>query len=89
VLAGVVALPGGDTPEPFADAEDIAEVALAPLTDDRHSGELYELTGPRLLTFTEAAEEISRATGREIPLPSRSRSRSTPPRWPRTASRQR
>ena len=44
VLAGVVALPAGETPEPFVDADDIADVAVAALTDDRHIGELYELT---------------------------------------------
>jgi uncharacterized protein YbjT (DUF2867 family) len=46
VLEGEVALPAGNTPEPFVDAEDIADVAVAALTDDRHIGELYELTGP-------------------------------------------
>jgi uncharacterized protein YbjT (DUF2867 family) len=67
ILAGAIALPAGDTPEPFVDADDIADVAVAALTDDKHIGELYELTGPRLLTFREAAEEISNATGRDIP----------------------
>jgi uncharacterized protein YbjT (DUF2867 family) len=66
VLSGEVALPAGDTPEPFVDADDIADVAVAALTDDRHIGEVYELTGPRLLTFAEAVEEIARAAGREI-----------------------
>jgi uncharacterized protein YbjT (DUF2867 family) len=66
VQAGEVALPAGDTPEPFVDAGDIADVAVAALTDDRHAGEVYELTGPRLLTFGEAVMEISRAVGREI-----------------------
>jgi uncharacterized protein YbjT (DUF2867 family) len=66
VLAGEVTLPAGDEPEPFADADDIADVAVAALTDDRHIGELYELTSPRLLTFAEAVGEIARATGREI-----------------------
>jgi uncharacterized protein YbjT (DUF2867 family) len=67
VLSGVVALPAGDTPEPFVDAEDIADVAVAALTDDGHIGELYELTGPRLLTFSDAVGEIAKATGRDIP----------------------
>jgi uncharacterized protein YbjT (DUF2867 family) len=67
ILAGAIALPAGDTPEPFVDADDIADVAVAALTDDKHIGQLYELTGPRLLTFAEAAEEISNATGRDIP----------------------
>ena len=39
---------------------------LAALTDDRHVGETYELTGPRLLTFADAAAEISAATGRAV-----------------------
>jgi uncharacterized protein YbjT (DUF2867 family) len=66
ILAGEVVLPSGDVPEPFVDADDIADVAVAALTEDGHAGQLYELTGPRLLTFEEAVGEISRATGREI-----------------------
>jgi uncharacterized protein YbjT (DUF2867 family) len=66
VRSGVVALPAGDVPEPFIDADDIADVAVAALTDERHIGELYELTGPRLLTFAAAVAEIAEATGREI-----------------------
>jgi uncharacterized protein YbjT (DUF2867 family) len=68
VLAGELALPVDDVPEPFVDADDIADVAVAALTDDRHVGELYELTGPRLLTFGEAAGEIGAASGREVRL---------------------
>ena len=66
VLGDEVALPAGNTPEPFVDADDLADVAVAALTDDRHIGQLYELTGPRLLTFEEAVQEIAQATGREI-----------------------
>jgi uncharacterized protein YbjT (DUF2867 family) len=66
VVSGEVALPAGDVPEPFVDADDIADVAVAALTDDRHIGEIYELTGPRLLTFAEAVDEIARATGRDV-----------------------
>ena len=66
LLEGEVALPAGDTGEPFVDADDIADVAVAALTDDRHIGQLYELTGPRLLSFAEAVAEIADATGREI-----------------------
>jgi uncharacterized protein YbjT (DUF2867 family) len=66
VRSGEVALPARDVPEPFVDADDIADVAVAALTDDRHIGQAYELTGPRLLTFAEAVGEISEATGREI-----------------------
>jgi uncharacterized protein YbjT (DUF2867 family) len=66
VMAGELALPVGDVPEPFVDADDIADVAVAALTDDRHIGELYELTGPRLLTFADAAREIGAAAGRDV-----------------------
>ena len=66
VLNGDVALPADDTPEPFVDAEDIADVVAAALTDPRHRGRTYELTGPRALTFAEVAAELSRATGRTI-----------------------
>ena len=66
VRSGEVALPARDVPEPFVDADDIADVAVAALTDARHIGEVYELTGPRLLTFAEAVGEISEAAGREI-----------------------
>lgn len=72
VLSGVVALPVGDVREPFIDAEDIADIAVAALTEPGHAGQLYELTGPRLLTFAEAVGGIARATGREIsyvPIP--------------------
>jgi uncharacterized protein YbjT (DUF2867 family) len=48
------------------DVDDIADVVVAALTDDRHIGELYELTGPRLLSFRDAVAEIGRAAGRDI-----------------------
>ena len=66
VLAGTVALPVGGVAEPFVDADDIADVVVAALTDDRHIGRLYELTGPRLLRFGDAVAEIGRAAGRDI-----------------------
>jgi uncharacterized protein YbjT (DUF2867 family) len=66
VLSGEVAVPAGEVPEPFVDADDIADAAVAALTEDGHVGELYELTGPRSLTFAEAVAEIAEATGREI-----------------------
>ena len=66
ILAGEVALPTPNVGEPFVDADDIADAAVAALTDAKHAGQLYELTGPRLLTFAEAIAEIARASGREI-----------------------
>jgi len=66
VLAGTVSLPVDQVQEPFVDADDIADVAVAALTDDRHVGQLYELTGPRLLSFRDAVAQIGAATGRDI-----------------------
>ncbi|PRD58390.1 NAD(P)H-binding protein [Phyllobacterium myrsinacearum] len=66
ILAGELALPVGDVGEPFIDANDIADVVAAALTDDRHIGELYEVTGPRLLTFADATAEIASAVKRDI-----------------------
>jgi uncharacterized protein YbjT (DUF2867 family) len=66
VLSGTLALPANDVAEPFVDVDDIADVATAALTDGRHSGELYEVTGPRLMTFTDVATEISKASGRHV-----------------------
>ena len=66
VLAGTITLPAGDIPEPFVDVDDIADVAVAALTEDGHSGQIYEVTGPRMLTFAEAVEEIAGASGRKI-----------------------
>ena len=66
VLSGVIALPAGDVAEPFVDVDDIVDIAIAAFADDRHIGEVYEVTGPRLLTFTEAAAEIGAVTGRDV-----------------------
>jgi uncharacterized protein YbjT (DUF2867 family) len=66
ILAGTLALPVGDVGEPFTDADDIADVAARVLTDDAHTGRIYELTGPRLLTFADAVATIATASGRAI-----------------------
>jgi len=64
VLGGELALPAPDVREPFIDADDIADVAAAALTDARHAGQIYDLTGPALLSFSEALREIAGVTGR-------------------------
>ena len=66
ILAGHVALPAGDIKEPFVDADDIADVAVAALTEEGHDGKVYEITGPRLLTFKEAIDSIAAAMGKSI-----------------------
>ncbi|MEU7893716.1 SDR family oxidoreductase [Nonomuraea sp. NPDC049152] len=66
VLAGEVRLPAGDGAVSFVDAEDIAAVAVAALTEDGHEGQTYELSGPRALSIAEAVALISEATGRMV-----------------------
>ena len=66
VLAGDVAFPADSVREPFIDADDIADVAVAALTGNDHVGAIYDLTGPRLLTFAEATATLAMALGRPI-----------------------
>jgi uncharacterized protein YbjT (DUF2867 family) len=66
VLSGEIRLPAGDVPTPFLDIDDLADIAVEALTDERHVGQLYELTGPRSMTFAQTAAEIGEAAGREI-----------------------
>lgn len=66
ILEGEVALPVGAVGEPFVDVDDIADVAEAVLTNPGHVGQIYELTGPRLLSFADAVAEIGKASGRDI-----------------------
>ena len=66
VLSGAITLPAGDQVEPFVDVDDIADVAVAALTEDHHNEQIYEVTGPRLMTLADVAADLSRATGREI-----------------------
>ena len=66
ILDGELVLPAGDTVEPFIDADDIADVAVAALTEDSHRNKLFEVTGPRALSFAECIQEIAAATGRPL-----------------------
>lgn len=66
IQAGHVALPRGETLEPFVDADDIAAAVVEALLNDEHIGKIYELTGPRLLTFKQVVAEISNLTGKKI-----------------------
>ncbi len=66
VLEGELVLPAGNTPEPFIDTDDIAEVAVAALVDPSKRNRLYEVTGPELMTFQDCVDEISKQLGRKI-----------------------
>ncbi|MGW2874597.1 NAD(P)H-binding protein, partial [Kitasatospora sp. NPDC001225] len=62
----VVAAPFGDVGVPIVDPADIAEVAAACLVDDRHTGAVYELTGPELITPRRQAEAVAAALGTPV-----------------------
>ncbi|MBO0915937.1 SDR family oxidoreductase [Streptomyces laculatispora] len=63
VLDGTLALPLGECRQTFVDADDIAAVAAAALTEEGHAGSTYEVTGPDALSFADALAAIGRATG--------------------------
>ncbi|GAA3210688.1 NmrA family transcriptional regulator [Actinocorallia longicatena] len=66
VRQGEIMLPAGTVAEPFVDLDDLADVATAALTRDGHHGQVYEVTGPRLLTFHDVAAVLTEATGRPV-----------------------
>ncbi len=64
--ADAIATATGDGMVGFVDAEDIAAVAAAALTEDGHAGAVYTVTGPEAMTFTDAAGIVGQAAGRPI-----------------------
>lgn len=66
VRSGRMRLPTGDGRASWIDAEDIAAVAVAALTESGHHGRVYEMSGPRALGLAEVAAEISRELGRTV-----------------------
>ncbi|MFE6933332.1 SDR family oxidoreductase [Streptomyces sp. NPDC057699] len=62
----VVAAPFGDIGVPIIDPADIAEVAAACLLEDQHTGGIYELTGPEVITPRQQAEAIATALGSPV-----------------------
>ena len=66
ILAGVLPMPGGMIEEPIVDIDDIADVVVTALTENGHKGQLYEVTGPRLMSFADMAKTLSVATGQQV-----------------------
>ncbi|MFF3071356.1 SDR family oxidoreductase [Kitasatospora sp. NPDC057936] len=62
----VVAAPFGDVGVPIVDPADIAEVAAACLVENGHTGGVYELTGPELITPRRQTEAIAAALGSPV-----------------------
>ncbi|MFE0024277.1 SDR family oxidoreductase [Amycolatopsis sp. NPDC059021] len=64
--AGVFSQPLVTAPISFVDVGDIAEVAARVLTSEGHDGRVYDITGPRALTYDEAAAVFSEVLGRPV-----------------------
>ena len=63
---GVMNLPVGDGRTSFIDVRDIAAVAVEALTDRRHLGKAFVLTGPEALSHAEVARILSEAIGKRF-----------------------
>ncbi len=68
VLNGELVVPAGTSSEPFIDIDDLADVVVAAFMEPGLHNRLFEVTGPRCLSFAECAEEIAAATNRPLRL---------------------
>ncbi|MCE2593643.1 NmrA family transcriptional regulator [Motilimonas cestriensis] len=66
ILSGELILPATNTPEPFIDVDDIAQVVVAALIEPTKHNCLFEVTGPELLTFQDCVNEIAQQLGKAI-----------------------
>jgi uncharacterized protein YbjT (DUF2867 family) len=58
--------PAGNARVSIVDLRDIADVAAAALSDRRHEGRIYDITGPESLTHTDIAGRLSEALNRDV-----------------------
>jgi uncharacterized protein YbjT (DUF2867 family) len=65
----IVFMPAGEGKVGFVDVEDIAAVAVETLISEGHSQKIYQLTGPELLSYFDAASLLSRIVNKEIYYP--------------------
>jgi NAD(P)H dehydrogenase (quinone) len=63
---GVIRGPAGQGRVGAVARDDVADVAVAVLVGDGHDGQTYDVTGPEAISLREAAEELTRVTGREV-----------------------
>lgn len=66
VMADEIRVSAGTGAEAWIDTDDVGDVMAAVLLDERHTGQTYSLSGPRTLTMTEVADELTTATGRPV-----------------------
>lgn len=65
-MTGALHLPAADAKLSFIDVRDVASVGFAALTEGRHAGRAYTLTGGEALDHFEVTEKLSRAAGKKI-----------------------
>jgi uncharacterized protein YbjT (DUF2867 family) len=63
---GIVRSSTGNGGRPFIHSEDIAAISVAALLDGEHTGQILSITGPKSLTFGDATQIISHATGKTL-----------------------
>ncbi|GAA3080694.1 uncharacterized protein YbjT (DUF2867 family) [Kribbella aluminosa] len=66
VLAGQIRLSAGAGGEAWIDTDDVGDVMTTALLDETYAGQVLAISGPRVLTMTEIAGELTAATGRPI-----------------------
>jgi NAD(P)H dehydrogenase (quinone) len=63
---GIIRGPAGTGGVAWVSRDDIADVVVAVLLSDGHSGRIYDMTGPEALSMGTTAEILARVTGRPI-----------------------
>jgi uncharacterized protein YbjT (DUF2867 family) len=63
---GRMELPGGEGRIGWIDTRDIADMAVAALTEPGHEGKCYIISGPEALSYGDLARMMSEATGRDF-----------------------
>ncbi|WP_375750614.1 hypothetical protein [Vibrio sp. HN007] len=66
VMENAIPIPGDGNGEPIVDLDDFAEVAVKVLTESGHENKIYEITGPRIITFGEVADILTETLDRQI-----------------------
>jgi len=78
IRIGVVRGPYGEAARSLIDERDIAAVAVRALTEGRHTGKTYVLTGPATVTQAEQVRIIGEAIGRPVIWEEQSRAAARP-----------
>jgi uncharacterized protein YbjT (DUF2867 family) len=66
IKRGVIAVPAGEGRTSLIDVRDVAAAAAGALTTDRFDGNAFNVTGPKALSYDDAAAILSKVSGRKI-----------------------